>query len=84
LVVQEGKIVDASFVEVPRQRKNREDNEKIKNGKIPETFKENPHKLTPMPRFTTLKCWVIYWILPIVDKTYMLIVPTQVRNKKRQ
>lgn len=45
LVVNEGKIVDASFVEVPRQRNNREDNTTIKQGEIPESFKENPHKL---------------------------------------
>lgn len=45
LVVNEGKIVDASFVEVPRQRNNREENKAIKEGKVPESFKDNPHKL---------------------------------------
>jgi IS5 family transposase len=43
---KEGKIVDASFVEVPRQRNNREENEQIKEGKIPEEWHENPHKLS--------------------------------------
>lgn len=32
LMVNEGKIIDASFVEAPRQRNNREDNKKIKAG----------------------------------------------------
>lgn len=45
LVVNKGKIVDASFVEVPRQRNNRDENQQIKSGEIPDGFKENPHKL---------------------------------------
>jgi transposase, IS5 family len=45
LVVNEGKIVDASFVEVPKQRNSKQDNELIKDGKIPEKFNDNPHKL---------------------------------------
>jgi IS5 family transposase len=32
LFVNEGKIIDASFVEVPRQRNKKEENEKIKAG----------------------------------------------------
>ncbi len=43
---KEGKIVDASFVEVPRQRNNREENKQIKEGKVPEDWQENPHKLS--------------------------------------
>ena len=43
LVANEGKILDASFVEVPRQRNNREENQQIKEGKIPERFEKNPH-----------------------------------------
>jgi transposase, IS5 family len=45
LVVNEGKIVDASFIEVPRQRNSKSDNELIKEGKIPDSFQQNPHKL---------------------------------------
>lgn len=45
LMAQEGKIVDASFVDVPRQRNDREENKTIKEGKIPEGWKENPEKL---------------------------------------
>jgi len=32
LIINEGKIVDASFVEAPKQRNNREENKKIKEG----------------------------------------------------
>jgi len=46
LIVNEGKIIDASFVEVPRQRNNREENAMIKKGDIPESFQSNPHKLS--------------------------------------
>lgn len=46
LVVNEGKIVDASFVDVPRQRNKREENEIVKSGKIPGDWEGNPHKLS--------------------------------------
>lgn len=45
LVVNEGKIVDASFIEVPKQRNNKEDNATIKGGEIPKKFMENPHQM---------------------------------------
>ena len=38
---RKGQIVDASFVDVPRQRNNREENAQIKAGEIPERFQEN-------------------------------------------
>ncbi len=42
----EGKMVDASFVEAPRQRNNREENKHIKEtGTAPEEWKEQPNKL---------------------------------------
>jgi IS5 family transposase len=44
LIINEGKIIDASFVEVPRQRNNREENAQIKVGEIPESFSQNSHK----------------------------------------
>jgi IS5 family transposase len=46
LVVNEGKIIDASFVEVFRQRNSRRENEQIKEGEMPDEFKQNPHKLS--------------------------------------
>tara|TARA_R110000868_G_C10828787_1_gene759203 strand:- start:169 stop:1209 length:1041 start_codon:yes stop_codon:yes gene_type:complete len=44
LVVHEGKIVDASFIEVPRQGNSREENREIKEGKTPESILSNPAK----------------------------------------
>jgi len=44
LFVNEGKIIDASFVEVPRQRNKREENEKIKSGAGQDLWNENPYK----------------------------------------
>lgn len=41
---QKGQIVDASFVDVPRQRNTKEENEQIKAGEIPQSFQDNPHK----------------------------------------
>ena len=47
IITREGSIIDASFVEVPRQRNTREENEMIKAGKIPEEWEdsENVNKL---------------------------------------
>lgn len=42
IVAKEGSIVDASFVNVPRQRNSREENATIKEGKVPELLKKNP------------------------------------------
>jgi len=44
LFVNEGKIIDASFVEVPRQRNRREENEKIRHGEGASLWKDNLHK----------------------------------------
>ena len=45
LVGNEGQIVDASFVEAPRQRNNREDNARIKAGEMPEGWESRPNML---------------------------------------
>jgi IS5 family transposase len=45
LILNEGKIVDASFIEIPRQRNTKEENGQIKDGQTPEGFMENPSKL---------------------------------------
>jgi len=42
LLANEGSIIDASFVEVPRQRNNRQDNKEIKEGHIPDSMDKNP------------------------------------------
>ena len=44
LIINEGKIIDASFVEVPRRRNSRDENKQIKEGEIPESFGTNAHK----------------------------------------
>jgi IS5 family transposase len=41
---QEGKMVDASFVEVPRQRNSRKENQQIKEGEEPEDWEKVPAK----------------------------------------
>jgi len=43
LFLHEGKIIDASFVEVPRQRNSREENDEIKKGETPKSFTVNPN-----------------------------------------
>lgn len=45
LFVNKGKIIDATFVDVPRQRNSRDDNATIKRGETPASFTENPSKL---------------------------------------
>lgn len=44
IVAKEGSIVDASFVTVPKQRNNREENKQIKDDKIPQSFQDNLNK----------------------------------------
>ena len=47
VVKREGSLVDATFVDVPKQRNSREENKKIKNGEVPEEWQtpENVNKL---------------------------------------
>lgn len=47
LITHKGTIIDATFVDAPRQRNTREENAAIKEGKIPEEWKtpENANKL---------------------------------------
>ena len=45
LIANSGSIIDASFVEVPRQRNSREENATIKEGEIPKAWTEDPAKL---------------------------------------
>ena len=44
LLAQPGKLVDASFVDVPRQRNTREENATIKGGAVPAAWAEQPAK----------------------------------------
>ncbi len=43
---KEGSIVDASFVDVPRQRNSRDENKQIKEGQVPPEWKDKPNKLS--------------------------------------
>ncbi len=43
--MKSGQIIDATFVPVPLQRNDREDNALIKQGEIPEAWQKNPAKL---------------------------------------
>ena len=45
LIMHEGSIVDASFVEVPRQRNSPRENKQIKEGGTPEDWKDDKPKL---------------------------------------
>ena len=45
-ITRKGQIVDASFVEVPRQRNRRAENGVIKQGGIPDGWKEDPKRLS--------------------------------------
>lgn len=48
VITRKGSLVDASFVDAPRQRNSRDENKKIKEGGVPEEWKEpgNKHKLS--------------------------------------
>ena len=45
IIAKEGSMVDASFVDVPKQRNNREDNTVIKKGAVPISLAKNKYKL---------------------------------------
>jgi len=44
LITRAGSIVDASFVDVPKQRNSRDENEKIKKGEVPEEWTKEEAK----------------------------------------
>lgn len=45
LIVKEGVLVDATLVEVPKQRNTKKENDQLKEGKIPAPWKKNPDML---------------------------------------
>jgi IS5 family transposase len=45
LIARQGQMIDATFIEVPRQRNNREENAQIKAGEVPAAWEEEPAKL---------------------------------------
>jgi len=44
LITRQGSIIDATFVDVPKQRNNKDENEKIKEGKTPEDWDKPENK----------------------------------------
>lgn len=46
LITRKGNIVDATFVEVPRQRNRREENQSIKSGELPAGWEQDPKRLS--------------------------------------
>lgn len=46
IITHKGTIIDATFIDAPRQRNNREENQQIKKGETPDEWKKNPHKLS--------------------------------------
>ena len=44
MLARQGQIIDATFVEVPRQRNSRQENAEIKAGATPEAWAEHPAK----------------------------------------
>jgi len=44
-ITHKGQIIDATFVEVPRQRNTREENEAVKSGKVPDGWGQDEKKL---------------------------------------
>ena len=46
LITKAGSIIDASFVEVPRQRNTRQENDLVREGQIPNEWNNNPKKLS--------------------------------------
>lgn len=42
---EEGQIVEATLISVPRQRNSRKENKEIREGEIPEEWKETPNRL---------------------------------------
>lgn len=45
IILHKGKMIDASIVEVPRQRNSRDENKQLKEGGVPEDWQDNPNKL---------------------------------------
>lgn len=56
LITHSGTIIDATFVDAPRQRNTREENKKIKNGEVPEDW-EKPENAAKRAQKDTDACW---------------------------
>jgi len=56
IVKREGSLIDATFVDVPRQRNTREENKTIKEGKVPEHW-ETPENINKLEQKDTDARW---------------------------
>ncbi len=56
IVKREGSLIDATFVEVPRQRNSRDENKTIKEGNVPEEWKE-PENINKLQQKDTDARW---------------------------
>jgi IS5 family transposase len=46
LILNDGSIVDARIIEIPKQRNSRDENGQLKKEEVPEDWKENQSKLS--------------------------------------
>lgn len=46
LITKTGSIIDATFIESPKQHNTKEENKQLKEGQTPKEWEENPHKLS--------------------------------------
>ena len=85
LIGKEGRMVDASFIEVPRQRNTREENQEIKEGLLPHEWEKNSNKLSQKDldaRWTKKNNQVFYGYKDHVkvDKKSKLIISYEVTD----
>ena len=74
IITHKGTIVDATFVDAPRQRNSRKDNQTIKDGKIPEEW------LADTPGLSTN--WRRRMLMPVgPSKTRNFIMATKTMPK---
>ncbi|MGD1931854.1 MAG: IS5 family transposase [Leptolyngbyaceae cyanobacterium] len=43
---QDGQIIDATLIPVPKQRNRKDENKQVKQGQVPEAWQQQPHKLS--------------------------------------
>jgi len=61
IVTREGSIIDATFVEAPRQRNSRDENRQIKEGEIPKEWSEKKRSHKDIDATWTKKNNVVYY-----------------------
>lgn len=61
MIAHQGQIVDASFVEAPKQRNHRDENKRIKKGETPEEWSENKRRQKDTEARWTKKANINYY-----------------------